>query len=120
MKSLAKRIMEYAEALPEATPICSRRLLFGKHPVELRHAPRWQLAAPHRMAGVVIRALAWLGPHEIEDSLDTVLTRLTQEDLDELAAARAINAPVDGGAAEHTPRLSVRHRFSISRSKSAA
>ena len=40
----------------------SRRLRFGKHPVELRHAPRWQLAAPHRMAGVVIRALAWLGP----------------------------------------------------------
>lgn len=182
MKSLAKRIMEYAEASPEATPICpnallhlgkrgavnqalsrlarsgqllricqgvymrpvetrfgrcapsvgkslrslselwgetivpngggaanwlgltnqnpvrsvyltsgrGRRLLFGKHPVELRHAPRWQLVAPHRMAGVVIRALAWLGPHEIEDSLDTVLPRLTREDLDELATARAV------------------------------
>ena len=24
----------------------SRRLLFGKHPVELRHAPRWQLGGP--------------------------------------------------------------------------
>jgi hypothetical protein len=68
----------------------SRRLLFGKHPVELRHAPRWQLAAPRRMAGVVIRALAWLGPHEVEDGLDVVLPRLTQEDLDELAAARAV------------------------------
>ena len=42
------------------------------------------------MAGVVIRALAWLGPHEIEDGLDTVLPRLTQEDLDELATARAV------------------------------
>lgn len=42
------------------------------------------------MAGVVIRALAWLGPHEVEDSLDSVQPRLTQEDLDELAAARAI------------------------------
>jgi len=68
----------------------SRRLLFGKHPVELCHAPRWQLAAPHRMAGMVIRALAWLGPHEVEDGLDTVLPRLTQEDLDELSAARAV------------------------------
>ena len=42
------------------------------------------------MAGVVIRALAWLGPHEIEDSLDSVLPRLNQEDLDELADARAV------------------------------
>ena len=182
MKSLAERIMEHAEALPEATPICSsallhlskrsavnqalsrlarsgrlmrichgvymrpiqtrfgrcppsleesleqlsdlwgetivpnggvaanwlglttqnpirsvyltsgrdRRLLFGKHPVELRHAPRWQLAAPYRMAGVVIRALAWLGPREVEDCLDAVLPKLTQEDLGELAAARAV------------------------------
>lgn len=41
------------------------------------------------MAGVVIRALAWLGPHEIEDGLHAVLPKLTREDLDELAAARA-------------------------------
>ena len=67
----------------------SRRLLFGRHPVELRHAPRWQLAAPNRMAGVVIRALAWLGPDEVEEGLDAVLPRLTPEDLDELAARRA-------------------------------
>ena len=68
----------------------NRRLHFGKHPVELRHAPRWQLAAPHGMAGVVIRALAWLGPDEVEDGLEAVLPRLTREDLDELAAARAV------------------------------
>ena len=68
----------------------NRRLLFGKHPVELRHTPRWQLVAPHRTAGVVVRALAWLGPHEVEDSLDAVLPKLKQEDLDELAAARAV------------------------------
>jgi len=29
----------------------NRRLRFGKLTVELRHAPRWQLAAPHRKAG---------------------------------------------------------------------
>ena len=33
----------------------NRLLHFGAHPVELRHAPRWQLAAPYRTAGVVIR-----------------------------------------------------------------
>ena len=45
---------------------------------------------PHRMAGVVIHALAWLGPNEVENALDAVLPRLTPEDLDELAAARAV------------------------------
>lgn len=68
----------------------NRRLYFGKHPVDLRHAPRWQLAAPHRKAGVVIRALAWLGPEEVEDSLDAVLPQLSERELDELAAARAV------------------------------
>lgn len=68
----------------------SRRLHFGKHPVELRRAPRWQLAAPDRMAGVVIRALAWLGPDEVEGGLDAVLPRLTLEDREELSTARAI------------------------------
>lgn len=42
------------------------------------------------LAGVVIRALAWPGPSEVEDSLDTVLSSLTQEDLDELVAARTV------------------------------
>ena len=68
----------------------SRRLHFGAHPVELRHAPRWQLSAPYRKAGQVIRALAWLGPEEVEDGLDAVLPMLSAEDLDELSAARAV------------------------------
>ena len=68
----------------------NRRLYFGKHPVDLRHAPRWQLAAPHRKTGVVIRALAWLGPQEVEDSLDAVLPQLSERELNELATARAV------------------------------
>ena len=68
----------------------NRRLHFGSSIVELRHAPRWQLAAPHRKAGDVIRALAWLGPEEIEDGLEAVLRTLSDEDREELAAARAI------------------------------
>lgn len=66
-----------------------RRLWFGNLEVELRHAPRWQLTAPHRKAGDVIRALAWIGPDEIQDVLRTVLPSLSREDIDELAAARA-------------------------------
>ncbi len=68
----------------------SRKLHFGSSVVELRHAPRWQLAAPHSKAGQVIRALAWLGPAEVEDSLEAVLPTLTETEREELAAARAI------------------------------
>ncbi len=67
----------------------NRRLHFGASLVELRHAPRWQLAAPHRKAGQVIRALAWLGPAEVEDGLEAILPTLSPADRDELAAARA-------------------------------
>ena len=68
----------------------SRRLHFGAHTVELRHAPRWQLAAPHRKAGNVIRALAWLGPEEVEDGLEVVLPTLSTGELNELSTARAL------------------------------
>ena len=68
----------------------SRRLHFGGHAVELRHSPRWQLAAPHRKAGAVIRALAWLGPEEVEYALDAVVPELSADELDELAVARAV------------------------------
>ncbi len=68
----------------------NRRLHFGSSIVELRHAPRWQLAAPHRKAGDVIRALAWLGPAEVEGSLEAILPTLSGTDWDELATARAL------------------------------
>ena len=67
----------------------SRRLYFSRLLVRLRHAPRWQLVAPNRRAGDVVRALAWLGPLEVEDGLALVVSRLSAEDLAELAAARA-------------------------------
>ena len=66
-----------------------RLLHFGAYRAELRHAPAWQLAAPHRTAGVVIRALAWLGPNEVEEGLDAVLPQLSGEGLSDLGAARA-------------------------------
>lgn len=66
----------------------NRLLQFGAHQVKLLHAPPWQLAAPHRTVGTVIRAIAWLGPDEVEESLDILLPKLSGSDLDELAAAR--------------------------------
>ena len=68
----------------------SRRLHFGALPVELRHAPRWQLAAPHSKAGQVIRALSWLGREEIEEGLEAVLPTLSEEEQRQLSSARAL------------------------------
>lgn len=67
-----------------------RVLKLGGLTVELRHAPRWQLTAPHRPAGEVVRALAWLGPKEVEEGLAAVRNKLSAEDLGELAASRAV------------------------------
>ena len=93
----------------------NRRLRFGKSIVELRHAPRWQLAAPHRRAGDVIRALAWLGPEEVEDGLEVVLPTLSETDRDELAARPDRHAHLDGGAGEHPPCTCLKRDSRISR-----
>ena len=66
-----------------------RRLRFGNLDVELRRAPRWQLAAPRRRAGEIIRALAWLGPTEVRAGLEAVLPGLSPEEISDLAEARA-------------------------------
>ena len=68
----------------------SRKLTLGELTVELRHAPRWQLAAPHRPAGEAVRALSWLGPDEVEEGLELIGRRLSTADLQELAASRAV------------------------------
>ena len=58
--------------------------------MELRHAPRWQLVAPYRPAGDAVRALAWLGPEEVEENLETLEQKLSPEDIEELASTRAV------------------------------
>ena len=67
-----------------------RLLHFGAHQVKLLHAPHWQLGAAHGTAGTVIRAISWLGPHEVERCLDAVLPKLSRKDVDELAAAQDV------------------------------
>ena len=70
----------------------SRNLQFGKIAVELRRAPNWQLTHPKRLSGNIIRALASIGPEETEDFLSDVKSRLTEEDITELAESR-VGAP---------------------------
>ena len=68
----------------------SRQLRFRALEVELRHAPRWQLAGENRLAGILIRALTFLHPDEAEEALGKVRPRLSEADIAELVAARAI------------------------------
>ena len=68
----------------------NRKLKLGGIAVELRHAPRWQLVAPHRPAGDAVRALAWLGPEEVEENLGAIEKKLSSREFEELAAARAV------------------------------
>ena len=40
--------------------------------------------------GEAVRALAWLGPKEVEEGLDAIRSKLSAEDLRELADSRAV------------------------------
>ena len=68
----------------------NHKLRLGELRIELRHAPRWQLVAPYRSAGDAVRALAWLGPQEVEENLEALEQKLSPEDLEEMAAFRAV------------------------------
>ena len=59
----------------------------GKQVVELRHAPRWQLALAHRPAGEAVRALAWLGPEKAEAGAQDIEAQAAADAFEELVAA---------------------------------
>ncbi|OLP60158.1 hypothetical protein BJF93_14330 [Xaviernesmea oryzae] len=65
----------------------TREMSLGKRTVELRHAPRWQLAMAHRPAGQAVRALAWLGPERAESALQTLKRKLPPAAFSDLVAA---------------------------------
>lgn len=65
----------------------SRTLSLGRQTVELRHAPRWQLALGSKVSGQVVRALAWLGPEVASGALPTLRTKLTDTAKLELVSA---------------------------------
>lgn len=65
----------------------TRTMNLGKQRLELRHAPRWQLALAHRPAGEAVRALAWLGPEKAEAALKMLKRKLPPAAFSELVAA---------------------------------
>ena len=65
----------------------SRTMHVGERVLELRHAPRWQLALANRPAGEAVRALAWLGPEKAEAALTTLKRKMPPGVFGELVAA---------------------------------
>lgn len=65
----------------------TRTMSLGKQIVELRHAPRWQLAMARRPAGEAVRALAWLGPEKAEAALKALKRKLPPAVFSELVTA---------------------------------
>jgi len=68
----------------------SRTLTLGRSQVTVKHAPRWMLALGARQAGAAVRALAWMGPAHVDDSLASLRRVLPQSEWQELASARAM------------------------------
>ena len=67
-----------------------RRLRFGLRNVDLRHSLRWQLVAPYRPVGTLIRALTFLHPSEAEEAINKVTLGFSEEDIEELIALRSV------------------------------
>ena len=67
----------------------TRRLKLGSQIVELRHAPRWQLALPGQRAGNAVRALDWLGQGKTNEAIRKLRATLPANELAEIASTRA-------------------------------
>lgn len=68
----------------------SRKLRLGNRNVELKHGSRWQLALGKRPAGMVIRALSWLGSEQAPAALKILNGKLPAAEWEAIRAARAV------------------------------
>ena len=57
--------------------------------VMVKHAPRWMLALGSGPAGAAVRALAWMGPAHVGESLAALRRTLPPSEWQTLASARA-------------------------------
>lgn len=67
----------------------SRQLKLGRYEVTVRHAPRWMLALGSGQAGSAVRALAWMGPSHVRESLATLRRTLPTTEWQTLTAGKA-------------------------------
>lgn len=67
----------------------TRQIRLGQSQVQIKHVPRWMLALGVRPAGLAVRALAWLGPAHVAQSLAMLHGTLPQAEWQALAESRA-------------------------------
>ena len=67
----------------------SRKLRLGLQDIELKHGRPWQLLMGKRPAGMVIRALAWLGAEQALSALKILHSKLPTAEWEAMRAARA-------------------------------
>ena len=67
----------------------TRKLKLGKSEVIVKHAPRWMLALGAGQAGSAVRALAWMGPTHVRESLTSLHRTLPPAEWRTLTSARA-------------------------------
>ena len=61
----------------------------GRYEVTVKHAPRWMLALGGGQAGAAVRALAWMGPTHVRESLAALQRTLPSTEWQALTAGRA-------------------------------
>lgn len=81
----------------------SRKLQLGNRTVELKHGNRWQLVLGARPAGMVIRALSWLGPEQASSALQMLHTKLPPA---EWAAMRSVRSVLPSWMAREISKAS--------------
>jgi hypothetical protein len=67
----------------------TRKLKLGKSEVIVKHAPRWMLALGPGQAGAAVRALAWMGPAHVRESLAALRRSLPFSEWQTLTSSRA-------------------------------
>lgn len=84
----------------------SRQLKLGRYEVTVRHAPRWMLALGSGQAGSAVRALAWMGPSQVQESLATLRRTLSPTEWQTLTAgANRLPSWMGQAIAEEVVRL---------------
>lgn len=68
----------------------SRTMQLGNRTIELKHGSRWQLVLGRRPAGMVIRALSWLGPQAAPAALKQLRSTLPESEWEALRSSCAL------------------------------
>lgn len=67
----------------------TRSIQLGQSEVLVKHVPNWMLALGTRPAGNAVRALAWMGPEMVEQSISRLRRTLSSQEWEALASSRA-------------------------------